>query len=136
MQRLMCVAVMMALSGCATTPIPAEEADPVPIARLLAYQEALVDGATLIVTRDRGFTGSTCNTVFFINGKPAAEIGAGERATFQVLPDKRNIIGVSGAGVCSTSLKEREVSIGIGDVARYRISIDATMSMDLSPTAF
>ncbi|KRW73870.1 hypothetical protein AO729_00850 [Pseudomonas sp. TTU2014-066ASC] len=61
MQRSMCVAVIMALSGCATTPIPAEEADPVPIARLLAYQEALVDGATLIVTRDRGFTGSACN---------------------------------------------------------------------------
>lgn len=129
------VIVLAVLSGCATSPISAEQASPVPSSRLYANQERTPGTAVLVVTRDKGFTGSACNTKLFIDGVLAGEIGAGESARFWVEPGAV-ILGAVGAGVCGGGLKEREVRLVAGKMSRYRISIDAAMSMDLSPTAF
>lgn len=120
------------LAGCATDPIPAEKASPVPSSRLHAFQQQPAGAATLIVTRDTGFVGGGCNTKVSIDGKLAAEIGPGESARFFVAPGDRMV----SAAACGSGLKERETSIPAGGVKRFRISIDSAMSMDLSPTSF
>jgi hypothetical protein len=102
---------------------------------LYANQERAPGTAVLVVTRDKGFTGSACNTKLFIDGVLAGEIGAGESARFWVAPGTV-ILGAVGAGVCGGGLKERETRLVADKMSRYRISIDAAMSMDLSPTAF
>lgn len=129
-----CAAMLGAMTGCATSPIPAEQAKPVPPDRLYSYQHQADGSALLIVTRDTGLMGSACNTKFFINGRLSAEIGPGESARFY-LPAGESILGADGAGICSGGLKEREVQLSSGGTKRYRLSIDTSMSMDLSPTA-
>jgi hypothetical protein len=131
--RILIGAVAMAmLAGCATSPTPLSEADPVPSTRLFSYQQPISSQSILIVTRDTGFVGGGCNTTISIDGRKSAEIGSGETAKFFV-PAGDHIISAS---ACGSGLKEREASIKEGSTKRFRISIDSAMSMDLSPTSF
>lgn len=120
----------MLLAGCATSPVPSENADPVPSSRLFAYQKPATGDAVLIVTRDSGFVGGGCNTSVSIDGRKAAEIGSGETAKFYVSSGEH----IVGASSCGSGLKEREANIKAGATKKFRISIDSSMSMDLSPT--
>lgn len=118
------------LAGCATSPVPSGMADPVPSSRLFAYQTPKGGDAVLIVTRDTGFVGGGCNTSVSIDGQKSAEIGTGETAKFFVSPGEH----IVGASSCGSGLKEREANIKAGSTKKFRISIDSSMSMDLSPT--
>lgn len=124
--------MLLALAGCATSPLPAEKADPAPSSRLFAYQLPLSGQGTLLITRDKGLVGSACNTKISIDGQRAAAIGSGETAKFY-LPAGDHMVSASN---CGSGLKEREIAIPAEAVKRYRISIDSSMSMDLSPTSF
>lgn len=129
--RLFVGAVAVALlAGCATSPVPSSEADPVPSSRLFAFQAPAPGGSTLVVTRDKGFVGGGCNTTVSIDGRRAAEIGTGETAKFRVTPGEH----IVSASSCGSGLKERETNIKAGSTKKFRISIDSSMSMDLSPT--
>ena len=124
------------LGGCSTTPIPSDQAKPVPASRLAAFQTKLdSQSGTLVVTRDSGFSGSACNTILYIDGEKTAEIGPGETAKFY-LPAGERILGINSTTICGGGLKERSLILNAGEIKRYRISIDTSMSMDLSPTAF
>ena len=124
------------IAGCSTSPISSNEADPVPAARLSAYQSKPSGPfGTLIVTRDTGFSGAACNTVVYIDGKKSAEVGSGETARFLV-PVGERIVGVKPTSICGGGLKERSLVMESGGAKKYRISIDNSMSMDLSPTAY
>lgn len=118
------------LAGCATSPVPSGEADPVPSSRLFAFQAPTQENSTLIVTRDKGFVGGGCNTTVSIDGRRAAEIGPGETAAFRVDAGEH----IVSASSCGSGLKERETTIKAGSSKKFRISIDSAMSMDLSPT--
>lgn len=120
------------LAGCATSPVPSEKAEPVPSSRLFSNQKPSSGDAILIVTRDTGFVGGGCNTTVSIDGRKSAEIGAGETAKFFVQAGDH----ILSASACGSGLKEREASIKAGSTKRFRISIDSSMSMDLSPTTF
>ena len=123
-------AISMFMVGCATSRVPSGKADPVPSSRLFAYQKPASGDAALIVTRDSGFVGGGCNTSVSIDGRKAAEIGAGETAKFYVTAGEH----IVGASSCGSGLKEREANIKAGATKKFRISIDSSMSMDLSPT--
>jgi hypothetical protein len=118
------------VAGCATSPIPSSEADPVPPSRLFAFQNLSQGDSALIVTRDKGFVGGGCNTTVNIDGRLAAEIGSGETAKFRVAPGEH----IVSASSCGSGLKERGTNIKAGSTKKFRISIDSSMSMDLSPT--
>ncbi|WP_434695126.1 hypothetical protein J3P89_17920 [Pseudomonas sp. Z1-14] len=129
--RLFVGAVAVALlAGCATSPVPSSEADPVPSSRLFVFQASAPGDSKLVVTRDKGFVGGGCNTTVSINGRRAAEIGTGETAKFHVTPGEH----IVSASSCGSGLKERETNIKAGSTNKFRISIDSSMSMDLSPT--
>lgn len=118
------------VGGCATSPVPSSEADPVPSSRLFAFQAPAPGDSTLVVTRDKGFVGSGCNTTVSIDGRRAAEVGSGETAKFRVAPGEH----IVSASSCGSGLKERETNVKAGSTKKFRISIDSAMSMDLSPT--
>ena len=120
------------LSGCSTSPVPSGEAAPVPASRLFSHQKPGPELATLIVTRDKGFVGSGCNTTVSVDGVKSAAIGSGETAKFYLSAGDHII----SASACGTGLKEREATLKAGGTKRFRISIDSAMSMDLSPTAY
>lgn len=135
MKAISLLALCVFMAGCSTSPISSQEAAPVPEQRLHAFQNTEAGSSKLLVTRDEGLLGSGCRTNTYIDGTHAAEVGAGETAGFYLVPG-RHIVGVKPRGVCMGGLKEAEVITKKNEESRYRISIDSTGSMDISPTAF
>jgi hypothetical protein len=130
-----CVVTMLA-SACSTTPIPASEATPVPPERLSGLQSPPPgEFTTLVVTRDQGFYGSACDTVLSVEGKEVGRLRSGEVARFYAKPGTI-ILGAQTSAMCLGGLKEREVKLNPASTIRYRISIDSSGGLDLSPTAF
>ncbi|MEH6641394.1 hypothetical protein [Vreelandella glaciei] len=135
MKITLLLALCVFLAACSTTPLSSQDASPVPPERLHSFQDADAGSSRLVVTRDKGLFGSGCRTNTYINGVHAAEVGAGESARFYLKPG-RHIVGVQPRGICTGGLKEAEVMTEKNKESRYRISIDSSSSMDISPTAF
>lgn len=130
-----CLVTMLA-SACSTTPIPASEATPAPSERLSGLQSPPPgEFATLVVTRDQGFYGSACDTVLSVDGQEVGRLRSGEVARFYAKPGAI-ILGAQTSAMCLGGLKEREVKLNPASTIRYRISIDSSGGLDLSPTAF
>jgi hypothetical protein len=120
------------LAGCATSPISADKADPVPQSRLYAFGNKA--DAQVVVTRDSGLYGSGCNYRLYIDGTLAAEFASGEVAKFGVKAGK-HILGVKPSAACGGfGLVEREVEVGAGESVRRRITLSGD-AFDISPTA-
>ena len=120
MRSLIAAAALLVMGGCATQPISADKADPVPADRLYGFGNP--SAAQLVVTRDSGISGSGCKLRLHIDGKPAADFYAGEVGRFGVSSGK-HILAVEPVGICGGSgVFEAEVELNTGDVVRRRIS--------------
>jgi len=120
------------LAGCATSPVPADKADPVPRNRLFAFSGK--SESQLVVTRDSGLYGSGCNYRLYIDGTLAAEFASGEVARFGVKAGK-HILGIKPSAACGGwGLVEREVDVKTGETVRRRITLSGD-NFDISPTA-
>ncbi|WBH45480.1 hypothetical protein PALA47_02222 [Pseudomonas aeruginosa] len=86
------------LAGCSTSTPSLDETDQVPKERLYNYQFRDDGDAFLVVSRDREFLGSVCNTRLIIDSRLAAEIQAGESARFR-LPAGLRVVSVQGDGI-------------------------------------
>lgn len=130
------LSIATVLTGCATEPLSAEHAEPAPREKLTGLQTPPAgDFSTFVVTRDRGFSGAACDTIIYVDGKEVGRVASGQTARF-FHPPGRIILSVNSTNPCGGGLKEREVVLSPGATSRYRISIDSSFSMDLSPTAF
>lgn len=115
------------LAGCATQPTPIQQAEPVPVDELYAFQSAPnANSGSLIVVRDSGALGSGCDVVVYIDGKKSAKIGPGQRASFRLPPGQPNIgIGLAGSGLCGgMAVRSITGNVRSGEEAVYRISGD------------
>lgn len=130
-----CVMTML-VCACSSTPVTASKAAPTPSERLSGLQTPPPgEFATLVVTRDEGFYGSACDTVLSVDGKEVGRLKSGEVARFYAKPGAI-ILGAQTSAMCLGGLKEREVRLPPASTVRYRISIDSSGGLDLSPTAF
>lgn len=133
------VVIALAVSGCATSPVPLSVALPVPADRLLAFQQDAPDtSATIEVVRDSGMMGGGCYTAFYISGVLAARINTGEKATFHLKPGEyvlRYTLDPQGRGLChDTKHKhwtEHETSLRKGQTKHFRLSADANGKLDI-----
>ncbi|MDC9651485.1 hypothetical protein [Xanthomonas perforans] len=129
------------LASCATKPVADDEAIAVPSDRAFLYQANAADAGTLIVTRDGGFQGSACDIGVLIDGKDAARLKPGERATFKI-PAGEIILGVQpvGAGICSAGQarvrRETGLVIKPGVVRKYRFGIGPSGEPTIAPTTY
>lgn len=123
--------------GCATTPVPTDEATPVPLDRVTARSllEPRPGTAALTIKRDQGLSSSACRTRVYIDGTPAAEIGTGERVTFH-LTIGAHMVAIMAAGICAGGLTEATVAIEQGRPLVYRISYGSSGDFKLQPTSF
>ena len=72
---------LLALTGCATTPITLDQASTVPSSRILAPQwlsPAQYTGS-LVIKRDSGFMGSACTIRVFLGAVPVADLAPSEK---------------------------------------------------------
>jgi len=127
MRILIGAVVVMLLVGCATSPMSARDADQVPSDELYAFQSKTAGTTSrIIVVRDGGFVGSGCDLVFYIDGRRAAKIGPGQRASFYVEPGAVNLgTGLAESGLCaSAAIRTISANLKPGAESQFRISGD------------
>ena len=118
---------LLVMTGCATSKLTPEQADPVPANRLYGFTQKMAsDDARITVIRDSGFTGSGCGLVVRIDGKRAAMLNSGELASFYVDPGEHVIsAGLSGQALCSSLIdKTIELNVKPNQERIYRLSVD------------
>lgn len=74
----------LVLTACATTPTPLTEAKATPSDRIYIQPFVGQPAATAIFIRDKGFAGSGVYQHLSVNGKKAASIDVGEKATLKL----------------------------------------------------
>lgn len=117
------VIALLALAGCATQAPRQDQIKSVPADRAMAYQSPDDGDATIIVTRDVGFSGKGCTAVIFVDGKESAMLETGERVTFHV-PSGSRIIGSWPRGaLCGRddNRVETDATIKPGEVRKFRV---------------
>lgn len=118
---------VLALAGCASSPISLDKAELAPANELFAFQ-APTPNATgkIVVLRDSGMVGSACDVGVYLDGTKAANLGAREKAIFWVKPGIRNVsIGPSNSGICAgIALRTLSADVAAGEEKAFRISVD------------
>jgi hypothetical protein len=132
------LAAVLLLVGCATTPVPADKAKPVPPDRIFIQPQAQSDSGQIVIVRDGGLFGSACNVGFYLDGTLAAELASAEVATFAVPPGE-HIMGLAAAGVglCSPGFMGRKETSSIvkpGEVKYYRLVVRQDSGMTIEPS--
>ncbi|WP_439878850.1 hypothetical protein [Pseudomonas prosekii] len=120
------VAVML-LAGCASTAISVRDAKPVPPEEIYAFQsKPSGESGKITVVRDSGAVGSGCDIVVYLDGRKAAKIGTGQRATFYLPPGLPNLsAGLAGSGLCAgAAIRTISANVQPGKESLYRISGD------------
>lgn len=130
--------ISLALTGCATTPVPATSAKQAPAERVLAFQTKLEGpSGKLIVTRDEGFLGGGCFYALSINGIVAARLDVGETSAFFVSPGEvllRAGRDPQGKALCALGQDEwtqRETLVRDKETKYFRLSIDMNGKTDI-----
>ncbi|SFX26726.1 hypothetical protein SAMN03159316_1345 [Pseudomonas sp. NFR02] len=126
--RILIAAVAVAmLAGCASSAISVRDAKPVPTDELYAFQsKPSGESGKVTVVRDSGAVGSGCDIVVYVDGRKAAKIGTGQRATFLLPPGSPSLgAGLAGSGLCAgAAIRTIAATVQPGKESIYRISGD------------
>lgn len=128
-------ALLLALGGCATSPMRVSEARPVPASEMYAIKsQGTQDPGRLTIFRDDGFDGAGCDVVFYIDGQRAAKIAPGQKASFVLPAGKVNLgAGLAESGLCAgVAIKTVAANIRPRKEVIYRINWD-TQGFNLDP---
>jgi hypothetical protein len=138
MKRIVFAVAALLLVGCATQAPKQSQIKPVPTDRALAYQSASDGDATIIVTRDVGFTGGGCFAGLYLDGALVAKVDTGERASLYV-PSGRHVIGTWNVGkaLCGyregKDRRETDATLKPGETRKFRILI-GNAGVEITPT--
>ncbi|WP_333691168.1 hypothetical protein [Pseudomonas syringae] len=127
MNMLAAALVVASITGCSTSPISVDQAAPVPSDELYAYQSKPAgESGKVTVIRDSGFVGSGCDIVIYVDGRKAAKIGTGQRASFYLRPGSPSIgAGLAGSGLCAgAAVRTISANVQSGHESIYRITGD------------
>lgn len=128
---------LLLLSGCATQPVPTEQATMVPQIRIIdmAYTTEKEGSASLIVKRDSGFAGSGCNVRIYIDSQPIADIDRSEKIKIYVQPGEYTL-SVEPTSICVAGLKEIPIKVNSDDSKVYRIGYSGNSELGIYQTRF
>ncbi|WP_315985023.1 hypothetical protein [Pseudomonas arsenicoxydans] len=136
MRRIIATAaLLLALGGCAISPMQVSEARPVPASEMYAIKiEDAEDSGRLTIFRDDGFVGAGCDAVFYIDGQRAAKIGPGQKASFVLPPGEVKLgTGLAESGLCAgAAIKTVAANIRPRKEVIYQINWDS-QGFDLGP---
>lgn len=126
--RILIGAVVVAmLAGCASSAISVRDASPVPADEIYAFQNKPTgESGRITVVRDSGAIGSGCDIVVYVEGRKAAKVGTGQRATFYLPPGSPTLgAGLAGSGLCAgAAIRTIAATVIPGKESIYRISGD------------
>ncbi len=131
-------AMSVAMLGCATKPIPSDEAQ---VGRALAFQQRPAsDYGTITIVRDAGYTGGMCAIELTVEGKPAAVLER-EQKVVLYLPVGRQTLGAAftGKGLCGAKTNndrtrsDLEIHVEQNNDRSYRISMSPDAGLNIAP---
>lgn len=129
MKKIVPLICCLFFAGCATAPVPIEQAKKADSSKLFAYQEQSdINDSTIIVVRDDGMFGAGCALAVYVNGKKSAFLEAGEKAFFHV-PSGDHYVGVGSSenGLCTgLSIRTLPVTTSRESPKSFRISMDGS----------
>lgn len=133
----------VALVGCSTHPVALDKAAAVPADQVFAFQSPdIAASGKLVIARDAGYMASGCPMAFYVDGKLAAHLRAGETTTLTVPAGNRILsAGPAGKGMCTWGNEQahrRETSYAVeaGTTAKIRLAITHEGVIQVTPTAF
>ncbi len=138
MRPLLVFTALLLLAGCSSWQPDAEDIEPVPAERVLAYQQPLENGGEVVVTRDFGLRGGGCYIAVLIDRQLAARIHVGEVVRFQV-PAGARIVSIGTDPLDDTlcgklSLRrEKLAQVQAGQTLEYRVISDNRIGFDIIP---
>lgn len=134
--RILIVALVATLSGCASQPISNAESRHIPAEqRLNASLFLLAPGsAEVTIKRDDSFS-IPCSTKIFIDGGPVANVYKTEKAVVFLSPGD-HIISARTNGICGTGTAEIRASFKSGEKSNFRITYSMNGEVGIAPTAF
>lgn len=127
MRILIGLVAVMVLAGCASSAISVKEASPAPSDELYAFQSKPAgESGKVTVVRDSGMVGSGCDIVVYVDGRKAAKVGTGQRASFYLPAGTPSIgAGLAGSGLCAgAAIRTISANVQAGKESLYRISGD------------
>lgn len=136
MRPLLVFTALLSLAGCSSWQPDAEDIEPVPAERVLAYQQSLENGGEVVVTRDFGLRGGGCYIAVLIDRQLAARIHVGEVVRFQV-PAGARIVSIGTDPLDDTlcgklSLRrEKLAQVQAGQTLEYRVISDNRIGFDI-----
>ncbi|EIT67610.1 MULTISPECIES: hypothetical protein [Hydrocarboniphaga] len=134
---LACAAAL--LGACASAPQQPLNARPVPADRLLAYQDPIEGGATLVLVRQPGDRDSECFIIVSVGGTPAAVLAEAETAELHLPAGRQKLeLGRTGIDDCNKDKNFGSTmggSFAAGEVQRVALKIErATIDMQNLPS--
>lgn len=139
MRILIAGLALAALAGCASSPVPYEDAKPAPADRVYSYQSQAGGDSNIMVTRDSGFAGGGCFATIFLNGKPVARLNPSERASFVVPAGEWTLgAGLDGKALCGANPARLETDLVIkpGQTRKFRVYTSTGGEVGVRPTTF
>ena len=136
MRPLLVFTALLSLAGCSSWQPDAEDIEPVPAERVLAYQQPLENGGEVVVTRDFGLRGGGCYIAVLIDRQLAARVHVGEVVRFQV-PAGARIVSIGTDPLDDTlcgklSLRrEKLAQVQAGQTLEYRVISDNRIGFDI-----
>ena len=136
MRPLLVFTALLSLAGCSSWQPDAEDIEPVPAERVLAYQQPLENGGEVVVTRDFGLRGGGCYIAVLIDRQLAARIHVGEVVRFQVPAGARIVsIGTDPLDdtLCGKLSLRRDIlaQVQAGQTLQYRVISDNRIGFDI-----
>jgi hypothetical protein len=137
MKKIALVVAILSIAGCASTPIPNEEAQPVPGKQILQTDLLVKKDNTgkVIIKRDSGFVGSMCLSRVYVDGKELADLDPAQK--IEIYPTVgSHIFSTKPRGICAGGIKELEGKVAKDGALIYRIGYGAGGDHGIYPTAF
>ena len=132
MRAILTIIVASILTACATQPVYTADRKHIAAERHIAFKEKTEQNtAMLVVTRDKGHTGSGCHMGFFIDDELAARFDPAEKATFYVAPGEHLLrygMDPQARGLCRAGKNywaQSETILKADERKDFRLMIDA-----------
>ncbi len=122
MKTVLVVAVAIGLMGCTPKSGSDQQAKLAPQKQILAPQLLVKkrDSGAVVIKRDGSFTGNTCLSRVYINGKPVADLDTSQEVIVYPSPGEY-VISTLPKDFCSGSMSAQSADIDAGSTLTFRI---------------
>lgn len=137
MKRILTLATIFMVAGCATKPVTNEQAQDVPAKQVINNTLLVKKEGTgkVIIKRDSGFMGSACMTRVYVDGKEIADLDTAQKVT--VYPKVGDhIFSAWPKGMCGGGMSEQSGKVTEDNVLMFRIGYGTNGDFGIYPTAF